>query len=37
MKPAPATAVVTWDYAAGFGGTALPVSVYPLTRGELPT
>jgi hypothetical protein len=28
MKPACAAAIVTWVYAAGFGGTALPVSVY---------
>jgi hypothetical protein len=28
MKPARAAAIVTWVYAAGFGGTALPVSVY---------
>jgi hypothetical protein len=37
MKPARAAAFVTWVYAAGFGGTALPVAVYLLTRGELPT
>jgi hypothetical protein len=37
MKPDRAAAVVTWAYTAGFGGTALPVSVYLLTRGELPT
>jgi hypothetical protein len=30
MKPARAAAVVTWVYAAGFGGTALPASVYLL-------
>ena len=37
MRAARAAAVVTWVYSAGFGGTALPVSVYLVTRGELPT
>jgi hypothetical protein len=36
-RSARAVAVQTWIYAAGFGGSALPVSVYLLTRGRLPT
>ena len=31
-----AYAVLTWAYAAGFGGPAVPVSVYLLRRGSLP-
>ncbi len=30
-------AVVTWSYAAGFGISAIPVAVYLLRRGRLPT
>lgn len=37
MKTARAAAVVTWIYAAGFGIPAIPVGVYLLTRGRLPT
>jgi hypothetical protein len=37
MKTARAAAVVTWIYAAGFGGAAIPVAVYLKTRGHLPT
>jgi hypothetical protein len=36
-RAARAAAVQTWIYAAGFGGSALPVSAYLLTRGRLPT
>jgi hypothetical protein len=36
-RSARAAAVQTWIYAAGFGGSALPVSVYLLTKGRLPT
>jgi hypothetical protein len=37
MKTAHAAAVMTWIYAAGFGGTAIPVAAYLKTRGHLPT
>ena len=37
MKAARAAAVVTWVYAAGFGLPVIPVSVYLLSRGRLPT
>ena len=32
-----AAAVVTWAYAAGFGVPTVPVSVYLLKRGSLPS
>ena len=32
-----AAAVTTWSYAAGFGVPAVPVAVYLLTRGRLPS
>jgi hypothetical protein len=32
-----AEAVLTWLYAAGFGGATVPVAVYLLHRGRLPT
>jgi hypothetical protein len=37
MKPARVAAVLTWVYAAGFGLPTIPVSVYLLSRGRLPT
>jgi hypothetical protein len=37
MKTARAAAVVTWSYAAGFGIPAIPVGVYLLNKGRLPT
>ena len=30
-------AAVTWVYAAGFGGSTVPVSIYLLKRGSLPS
>jgi hypothetical protein len=30
-------AVLTWLYAAGFGGSTVPVAVYLRRRGRLPT
>ena len=36
VPAARAYAVLTWVYAAGFGGPAVPVSVYLLRRGSLP-
>jgi hypothetical protein len=32
-----AAAAVTWVYAAGFGGSTVPVSIYLLKRGSLPS
>ena len=37
MKTARAAAVVSWIYAAGFGMPAIPIGVYLLTKGRLPT
>ena len=37
MKPARAAAVVTWVYAAGFGIPTVPVAVFLLTQGRLPS
>lgn len=37
MKSARAMAVLTWIYTAAFGVPAIPVSVYLLQSGELPT
>ena len=37
MKPARAAAVVTWAYAAGFGIPTVPVAVFFLTQGRLPS
>lgn len=37
MKAARTAAVLTWVYAAGFGLPVIPVSVYLLSRGRLPT
>ena len=37
MKPARAAAVVTWVYAAGFGIPTVPVAVFFLTQGRLPS
>lgn len=37
MKSARAAAIVTWAYAAGFGGFAFPVVVYLRSRGRLPS
>ena len=37
MKNARVAAVLTWGYVAAFGIPAIPVSVYLLQRGELPT
>ena len=37
MRKARAAAITTWVYAAGFGGPAVPVGVYLLTKGQLPT
>ena len=37
MRKAQAAAVTTWAYAAGFGVPVIPVAVYLLTRGRLPT
>lgn len=36
-RSARAAAVVTWIYAAGFGIPAIPVGVYLLNKGRLPT
>ena len=36
VPAARAYAVLTWAYAAGFGGPAIPVSVYLLRHGSLP-
>jgi hypothetical protein len=30
-------AVLTWAYAAGFGGATIPVAIYLTRRGSLPT
>ena len=35
-RAARAYAILTWVYAAGFGGPAVPVSVYLWRRGSLP-
>jgi hypothetical protein len=32
-----AEAVLTWAYAAGFGGATVPVAVYLVRRGRLPS
>ena len=37
MKNARVAAVLTWVYVAGFGIPAIPVAVYLLQRGTLPT
>ena len=37
MKAARAAAVVTWVYAACFGLPAIPVSIYLLSQGRLPS
>jgi len=37
MKAARAAAVLTWGYAAGFGLPAIPVSIYLLSQGRLPS
>ena len=37
MQKARIAAVLTWIYVAGFGVPAVPVSVYLLQHGELPT
>jgi hypothetical protein len=37
MKASRAAAVVTWIYSAGFGIPAIPVGVYLLNKGRLPT
>jgi hypothetical protein len=37
VRPARAAAVVTWCYAAGFGLPTVPVAVYLLQRGRLPS
>jgi hypothetical protein len=36
-RAARAAAIVTWIYAAGFGGCTVPVSIYLLKRGSLPS
>ena len=36
VPAARAYANLTWAYAAGFGGPAVPVAVYLLRRGSLP-
>jgi hypothetical protein len=36
-RAARAAAIVTWIYAAGFGGCIMPVSVYLLKHGSLPS
>ena len=36
-KAAQAAAITTWAYAAGFGIPVVPVAVYLLTKGRLPT
>jgi hypothetical protein len=36
-RAARAAAIVTWIYAAGFGGCIVPVSVYLLKHGSLPS
>ncbi len=37
MKKARAASVVTWIYAAGFGVPAIPVAVYLVKNGKLPS
>jgi len=37
MRSARSAAVLTWVYAAGFGLPTIPVSIYLLQRGRLPT
>ena len=37
LRAARAEAVVTWAYAGGFSITAIPVGVYLLRRGSLPS
>ena len=37
MSSARAVAILTWIYTAGFGVPAVPVSVYLIQRGRLPT
>jgi hypothetical protein len=37
VNSARAAAIVTWVYAAGFGLAAVPVSIYLLQNGRLPT
>jgi hypothetical protein len=37
MRKVRAAAIMTWVYAAGFGGPAVPVAVYLVTKGRLPT
>lgn len=37
MSNARIAAVVTWCYAAGFGISTIPVAIYLLRRGSLPT
>jgi hypothetical protein len=37
MRQARIAAVLTWFYAAGFGISAIPVAVYLVQRGTLPT
>lgn len=37
MNRARAAALVTWVYAAGFGGSALPVAAYLHSNGKLPS
>ena len=37
MKAARVAAVVTWVYAAGFGVPTVPVAVFLLTQGRLPS
>jgi hypothetical protein len=37
MTKARAAAVTTWAYAAGFGIPVVPVAVYLVTKGRLPT
>jgi hypothetical protein len=36
-RAARAAAIVTWIYAAGFGLSTVPVSIYLLKRGSLPS
>jgi hypothetical protein len=37
LRKARAAAITTWAYAAGFGVPVIPVAVYLLTHGRLPT
>jgi len=37
VKALQAEALMTWLYAAGFGGSTIPVAIYLARRGRLPT